>query len=115
MGGRCARARRRLHALEDIPFTYVHLPVFASRSADTLRCRSAKNIYSWSNFTPLGKVKVVIIGQDPYHGAGQAHGTFVRLPSSPTQRAGFSQRSAICPVKLLETITGFLHLRLHPR
>lgn len=24
--------------------------------------------------TPLDKVKVVIIGQDPYHGEGQAHG-----------------------------------------
>lgn len=26
------------------------------------------------NSTPLNAVKVVIIGQDPYHGAGQAHG-----------------------------------------
>jgi uracil-DNA glycosylase len=26
------------------------------------------------NLTPLDKVKVVIIGQDPYHGPGQAHG-----------------------------------------
>jgi uracil-DNA glycosylase len=26
------------------------------------------------NLTPLDKVKVVILGQDPYHGAGQAHG-----------------------------------------
>ena len=26
------------------------------------------------NSTPLDKVKVVIIGQDPYHGPGQAHG-----------------------------------------
>lgn len=26
------------------------------------------------NTTPLSKVKVVILGQDPYHGAGQAHG-----------------------------------------
>ena len=26
------------------------------------------------NFTPLDKVKVVILGQDPYHGPGQAHG-----------------------------------------
>jgi uracil-DNA glycosylase len=26
------------------------------------------------NLTPLSKVKVVIIGQDPYHGPGQAHG-----------------------------------------
>jgi uracil-DNA glycosylase len=34
---------------------------------------AARNIYAWSN-TPLGRVKVVIIGQDPYHGAGQAHG-----------------------------------------
>ncbi|KIL64249.1 hypothetical protein M378DRAFT_163494 [Amanita muscaria Koide BX008] len=31
------------------------------------------NIYAWSN-TPLGNVKVVIIGQDPYHGINQAHG-----------------------------------------
>lgn len=26
------------------------------------------------NMTPLEKVKVVILGQDPYHGKGQAHG-----------------------------------------
>lgn len=26
------------------------------------------------DLTPLEKVKVVILGQDPYHGAGQAHG-----------------------------------------
>ncbi|GAB1523497.1 uracil DNA glycosylase [Rhizoctonia solani] len=34
----------------------------------------AKDIYSWSRCTPLGRVKVVIIGQDPYHGPKQAHG-----------------------------------------
>ncbi|KAJ3927842.1 MAG: uracil-DNA glycosylase-like protein [Lentinula lateritia] len=34
---------------------------------------SPKDIYSWSE-TPLGKVKVVIIGQDPYPGPNQAHG-----------------------------------------
>src|SRR5258708_28903884 len=34
-----------------------------------------RDIYSWSNYTPLGKVRVVMIGQDPYHGPGQAHGT----------------------------------------
>ena len=37
----------------------------------------AKNIYTWSNLTPLGRVKVVIIGQDPYHGPGQAHGRHI--------------------------------------
>jgi len=32
------------------------------------------NIFNALNLTPLDDVKVVIIGQDPYHGAGQAHG-----------------------------------------
>ena len=40
------------------------------------------------DLTPLGKVKVVILGQDPYHGDGQAHGLCfsvqpgVRIPPS---------------------------------
>ncbi|MDN3723503.1 uracil-DNA glycosylase [Aequorivita sp. SDUM287046] len=33
-----------------------------------------KQIFSAFNHTPFDKVKVVIIGQDPYHGEGQAHG-----------------------------------------
>jgi uracil-DNA glycosylase len=31
-------------------------------------------IFNAFNHTPFNKVKVVIIGQDPYHGANQAHG-----------------------------------------
>ena len=31
-------------------------------------------IFAALNFTPLDKVKVVILGQDPYHGAQQANG-----------------------------------------
>lgn len=31
-------------------------------------------IFAAFNLTPLPKAKVVIIGQDPYHGIGQAHG-----------------------------------------
>ncbi len=48
----------------------------------------AKDIYSWSRATELGKLKVVIIGQDPYHGVRQAHGLCfsvqkgVRVPPS---------------------------------
>ena len=34
----------------------------------------ADDIFNAFHLTPLSKVKVVIIGQDPYHGAGQAHG-----------------------------------------
>ncbi len=33
-----------------------------------------KQIFSAFNNTPFHKVKVVILGQDPYHGPGQAHG-----------------------------------------
>lgn len=34
----------------------------------------AKLIFNAFNICPLDNVNVVIIGQDPYHGAGQAHG-----------------------------------------
>ncbi len=32
------------------------------------------DIFNALKYTPYSKVKVVILGQDPYHGAGQAHG-----------------------------------------
>ncbi len=32
------------------------------------------DIFNAFNYTPLSNVKVVIIGQDPYHNVGQAHG-----------------------------------------
>jgi len=31
-------------------------------------------MFSAFNLTPFDSVKVVIIGQDPYHGEGQGHG-----------------------------------------
>ncbi|BGP51868.1 uracil DNA glycosylase [Rhodotorula kratochvilovae] len=34
----------------------------------------ARDVYAWSRYTPLQDVKVVILGQDPYHDDGQAHG-----------------------------------------
>lgn len=33
-----------------------------------------KDIFNAFKYTPFDQVKVVILGQDPYHGAGQAHG-----------------------------------------
>jgi len=35
---------------------------------------AAKNIFNAFNLCPLDSVRVVIIGQDPYHEPGQAHG-----------------------------------------
>lgn len=41
-------------------------------------------IFNAFDLTPFDKVKVVILGQDPYHGAGQAHGlSFSVLPGTP--------------------------------
>ncbi|HEX7763710.1 MAG TPA: uracil-DNA glycosylase [Cellvibrio sp.] len=34
----------------------------------------SRNIFNAFNSTPLDQVKVVILGQDPYHGPNQAHG-----------------------------------------
>lgn len=34
----------------------------------------AKDVFNAFRFTELGNVKVVILGQDPYHGPNQAHG-----------------------------------------
>ncbi len=35
---------------------------------------NADDIFNAFHFTPLSEVKVVILGQDPYHNEGQAHG-----------------------------------------
>ncbi len=46
------------------------------------------DIYNVLHFTPFKDTKVVIIGPDPYHGSGQAHGLSfsvkpgVRVPPS---------------------------------
>ena len=43
-----------------------------------------KNIFNAFNLCPLNEVRVVIIGQDPYHEPGQAHGLcFSVLPPTP--------------------------------
>ena len=44
----------------------------------------ADDIFNAFHFTPLSKVKVMILGQDPYHGEHQAHGLcFSVLPDQP--------------------------------
>ena len=39
-----------------------------------------EDMFKALNLTPLDKVKVVILGQDPYHGSGQAHGLCFSVP-----------------------------------
>lgn len=39
------------------------------------------SIFAAFNHTPFDQVKLVILGQDPYHGPGQAHGLSFSVPS----------------------------------
>ena len=41
-----------------------------------------EQIFNAFNLTPFDKVKVVILGQDPYHGPNQAHGLCFSVPNS---------------------------------
>ncbi|MBQ3175054.1 MAG: uracil-DNA glycosylase [Bacteroidales bacterium] len=41
-------------------------------------------IFNAFRLTPFSKVKVVILGQDPYHGPGQAHGLSFSVPDGVT-------------------------------
>jgi len=41
-----------------------------------------KNIFNAFKHTPWNEVRVVILGQDPYHGIGQAHGLAFSVPEN---------------------------------
>ncbi|MFN3876178.1 MAG: uracil-DNA glycosylase [Flavobacteriales bacterium] len=51
----------------------------AERAAHTVY-PAGKDIFNAFNATPFDQVKVVILGQDPYHGPGQAHGLCFSVP-----------------------------------
>ncbi len=48
--------------------------LLAQKQAGKVIYPESNNIFNAFNSTPLDQVKVVILGQDPYHGANQAHG-----------------------------------------
>ena len=54
----------------------------AERGDGVLRiCPRPQNIFRAFELTPLSEVKAVIIGQDPYHGPGQAMGLSFSVPT----------------------------------
>ena len=56
----------------------------AEKQAGKIIYPAGDNWFNALNSTPFDKVKVVILGQDPYHGPGQAHGLcFSVLPGVP--------------------------------
>ncbi len=56
----------------------------AERSAGKIIYPKGGEYFAAFNHTPLDKVKVVILGQDPYHGPGQAHGLCFSVQSGVT-------------------------------
>lgn len=80
----------------------------------------SRNVYPlmedmWTAFklTPFNKVKVVIVGQDPYHGPGQAHGLSfsvqpgVKIPPSLRNIFKELQTDIGCEIPENGTLTGW--------
>ena len=61
-------------------------------------------IFHAFDLTPVDKVKVVILGQDPYHGPGQAHGLSfsvpVGVPAPPSLKNIFKEIESDLGVKM---------------
>jgi uracil-DNA glycosylase len=53
----------------------------AEKSAGKVIYPPGSQIFRAFELTPVDKVKVVILGQDPYHGPGQAHGLSFSVPT----------------------------------
>ncbi len=57
-----------------------------------------ENIFNALRYTPYSKVKVLLLGQDPYHGEGQAHGLAFSVqpgvPVPPSLQNMFKELSA---------------------
>lgn len=55
----------------------------------------AADLFNALRYTPYGKVKAVLLGQDPYHGPGQAHGLCFSVregvPAPPSLRNIFQE------------------------
>jgi uracil-DNA glycosylase len=69
--------------------SFAQLNSFLEIEANSFQIYPPKeNIFAAFNQTPFNKIKAVIIGQDPYHGLGQANGLsfsvnpFIKLPPS---------------------------------
>ena len=64
-------------------------------------------IFNAFNFTPFGKIKVVILGQDPYHGYGQAHGLSFSVPNGvrkpPSLKNIFKELAEDLQIPIAET------------
>lgn len=74
-----------------------------------------QNIFAALKATPFDQVKVVIIGQDPYHGPGQAHGLSFSVPKGvpfpPSLKNIFKELQSDIGLSVPKTgtLTGWAH------
>jgi uracil-DNA glycosylase len=61
-------------------FQQIILFLKTEKAAGNIIYPPGKLIFNAFNTTPIDKVKVVLLGQDPYHGKGQAHGLSFSVP-----------------------------------
>jgi uracil-DNA glycosylase len=89
LGGAAPAARVRLHPSWKPPLGEVFAAPFMQGLGEFLRAEklAGKRVYppggqifAALDETPFETVKVVILGQDPYHGPGQAHGLSFSVP-----------------------------------
>lgn len=72
-----------------------------------------QNIFAALKATPFDQVKVVVVGQDPYHGPGQAHGLSFSVPPNvaipPSLRNIFKELHADIGMQIPKqgTLTGW--------
>ena len=76
----------------------------AEKAAGTVIYPPGGQIFRAFELTPVDKVKVVILGQDPYHGPGQAHGLSfsvpVGVPAPPSLKNIFKEIESDLGVKM---------------
>jgi len=71
---------RLLAAFEDPSMQALRAFLVAERARGKTIHPPARRIFAAFDATPFEQVKVVILGQDPYHGPGQAHGLCFSVP-----------------------------------
>ena len=75
--------------------------IAAERDSGVLVYPPEERVFAASNLTPFQDVRVVILGQDPYHGFGQAHGLCFSVPHGvpppPSLRNVYTELEASVP------------------
>ncbi len=66
-------------------FLAIKQQLLLEKQAGKIIYPAGKDIFSAFDKTPFDAVKVVLLGQDPYHGPGQAHGLSFSVPDGVRQ------------------------------